>query len=291
MIGFVGHQFDVLVSTTIVESGLDIPKANTLFVARADAFGLAQLYQLRGRVGRSKERAFCYLLVPPPETLTPEARRRLEAMQRYTELGSGFAIASHDLEIRGAGELLGARQSGAIAAVGTETYAELLEEAVAELRGEPIVRPRDPELNVESPGYLADDYVPDPTQRLDLYKRLAGAEDDDALAALVDELTDRYGAPPREALILVELMGLKALARRLRAVSLELTARALTLALPPETPLAADQVAALVRAPRSRFRLTPDMRLQRTFDAAEASAPARAARAVLLELLGTVARP
>jgi transcription-repair coupling factor (superfamily II helicase) len=285
MVDFVSGRADILVSTTIVESGLDIPRANTLFVARADVFGLAQLYQLRGRVGRSKERAYCYLLVPPPETLTDDARRRLEAMQRYTELGSGFAIASHDLEIRGAGELLGARQSGAIAAVGTDTYAELLEEAVAELRGEEIVRPRDPELNVEAPGYIPDDYVPDTAQRLDLYKRLAGADDGDEVKALLDEIVDRYGPLPREVSVLADLMELKALARRLRAQSLELTSRSLTLALPPDTPLSAARVMELVKKARSPYRLTPDMRLQRSFDAGEATAPAQAARAVLLELV------
>jgi transcription-repair coupling factor (superfamily II helicase) len=286
MVEFVAGRHDILVSTTIVESGLDIPRANTLFIARADGFGLAQLYQLRGRVGRSKERAYCYLLVPPPETLTDEARRRLEAMQRYTELGSGFAIASHDLEIRGAGELLGARQSGAISAVGTDTYAELLEEAVAELRGEEIVRPRDPELNVEAPGYIPDDYVPDTGQRLDLYKRLAGVDDTDQAAALLEEISDRYGPLPREVSLLADLMVLKALARRLRAQSLELTARALTLALPPDTPLDPAKVMELVKKPRSPYRLTPDSRLSRTFDARERTAPALAARAVLLELVG-----
>ncbi|HEY1552237.1 MAG TPA: DEAD/DEAH box helicase, partial [Kofleriaceae bacterium] len=138
MTQFVKGELDILVATTIVESGLDIPRANTMFVARADAFGLAQLYQLRGRIGRSKDRAYCYLLVPEPEHITDEARRRLEALQRFTELGAGFQIASQDLEIRGGGELLGAKQSGSIAAVGFDRYVKMLEAAVAELKGEPI---------------------------------------------------------------------------------------------------------------------------------------------------------
>src|SRR5688572_24555016 len=139
MIAFVTGELDILVSTTIVESGLDIPRANTMFVNRADAFVLAQLYQLRGRIGRSRERAFCYLMVPPLETLSSDAKQRLQVLQRFTDLGAGFHIASHDLEIRGAGDFLGAQQSGQIAAVGFDTYTKILEEAVAELRGQPIV--------------------------------------------------------------------------------------------------------------------------------------------------------
>jgi transcription-repair coupling factor (superfamily II helicase) len=284
MVEFVGGRVDVLVSTTIIESGLDIARANTMFVVRADRFGLAQLYQLRGRIGRSRERASCYLLVPPPAELTDDARRRLETLQRFTDLGSGFLIASHDLEIRGAGELLGARQSGAIAAVGFDTYTSMLEEAVAELRGEEIVSARDPELNVEVPGFIPDDYVPDTNQRLDLYKRLAGAANADEVQAILEELADRYGPVPGEALLLGELMVLKALARRLRAQSLELTRTHVTLALPEDTPLPPARVAELVGRQGSGYRLTPDMRLRKSFDAAEQRAPAEAARAALAEL-------
>ncbi|MBA3499383.1 MAG: DEAD/DEAH box helicase, partial [Deltaproteobacteria bacterium] len=160
MVKFIAGDLDILVATTIVESGLDIPKANTMFVARADAFGLAQLYQLRGRIGRSKDRAYCYLLVPEPEHLTEEARRRLETLQRFTELGAGFQIASQDLEIRGGGELLGAKQSGSIAAVGFDQYVKMLERAVAEMGGKPIHSEVDPELSIETPGFIPDDYVP-----------------------------------------------------------------------------------------------------------------------------------
>ena len=135
MVDFVDGRYDVLVCTTIIESGLDIPRANTMIVNHADRFGLAQLYQLRGRIGRSRERAFCYLVVPEETRMTPEAKQRLAVLQRFTELGAGFQVATHDLEIRGAGELLGERQHGAVAAVGFETYARILEEAVAELQG------------------------------------------------------------------------------------------------------------------------------------------------------------
>jgi transcription-repair coupling factor (superfamily II helicase) len=286
MIDFVDGKLDVLVSTTIIESGLDIARANTMFIDRADTFGLAQLYQLRGRIGRSKERAFCYLLVPPPEKLSSEARRRLETLQRFSELGAGFQIASHDLEIRGGGELLGAKQSGAIAAVGFDAYARMLEEAVAELKGQgspALARARDPELNVDVPGFIPDDYVPDTGQRLDLYKRLSDAEDEDEVKLLLEEITDRYGNLPAEVSVLGDLMVLKVHARGLRAQSLELTRGRMSLALAPDTPLSRDKLVGLVK--KRRYRLTPDMRLVRDFSAREAEDPTGSARDCLLELL------
>jgi transcription-repair coupling factor (superfamily II helicase) len=151
MLDFVEGRYDILVATAIVESGLDIPRANTIVIDRADLFGLAQLYQLRGRVGRSKERAYCYLIVPPPNTMTEEARARIEALERHTELGSGFKIASLDLELRGAGDLLGAEQSGNVASVGLDLFCQMLDEAVHEMRGEPVVADVDPELDVQAP--------------------------------------------------------------------------------------------------------------------------------------------
>jgi transcription-repair coupling factor (superfamily II helicase) len=281
MVEFVAGRHDVLVSTTIVESGLDIPRANTMFVARADTFGLAQLYQLRGRIGRARERAYCYLLVPSPDRLTDEARRRLEVLQRFTDLGAGFHIASHDLEIRGGGEVLGPRQSGSIAAVGFDQYVRMLESAVAELRGEPVHHPIDPELTVEVPGFLPDDYVPDTGQRLDLYKRLSSAEDEEEVRALLAEIADRYGPPPADLLLLCDLMVIKALARRLHAVAVELTAARLALALPASTPLDPGRLSA-------PWRVTPDGRLVRALTADEARAPAQAARRHLLELAARV---
>ncbi|HTJ41120.1 MAG TPA: transcription-repair coupling factor [Kofleriaceae bacterium] len=271
MVDFVDGKADILVSTTIVESGLDIPRANTMFVARADAFGLSQLYQLRGRIGRSKERAYCYLLVPAPDKLTDEARRRLEALQRFTELGAGFHIASQDLEIRGGGELLGAKQSGSIAAVGFETYVRLLDEAVAEVKGEPIHSLVDPELTVDHPGFIPDDYVPDPGQRLDLYKRLSSAEDDDEIRAVLDEIADRYGPLPGDVIILADLMGVKAIARTLDATSLEITRARVALALAASTSIDVAQL----KAP---WKLTPDGRLLRALTADESRAPVEAAR-------------
>ncbi len=234
MVDFVAGDLDILIATTIVESGLDIPRANTMFVARADAFGLAQLYQLRGRIGRSKERAYCYLLVPSAEHLGEDALRRLDALQRFTELGAGFQIASRDLEIRGGGELLGSKQSGSIAAVGFDTYVRMLEEAVAELDGRPLHSAIDPELSAEVPGFIPDDYVPDPRQRLELYKRLSSVENDDELSALLDEIKDRYGPVPMDALLLAELMAVKAVARGLAIEAIEVGKNRVAAVLAPE---------------------------------------------------------
>src|SRR5450432_1543657 len=237
MVDFVDGKFDVLVCTTIIESGLDIPRANTMIVNHADRFGLAQLYQLRGRIGRSRERAFCYLVVPEETRMTPEAAKRLAVLQRFTELGAGFQVATHDLEIRGAGELLGERQHGAVAAVGFETYARILEEAVAELRGEPIKPEHDPEISVDVPAFLPDDYVPDTGQRLDFYRRLAQAADEDAIKATVAELEDRYGPLPDEARLLGDVMVDKTLVRALGAQGYELAPARVVLTLGETTRL------------------------------------------------------
>ena len=221
MLAFLRGDADVLLCTTIIESGLDMPRVNTILIDRADALGLAQLYQLRGRVGRSQKRAYAYLLVPGEEALTVEARRRLEAIQDLADLGSGFRLANLDLEIRGAGNLLGKEQSGQLGAVGYETYMELLEEAVAELRGAarpPVV---DPEIRLPVAARLPDAYVPEVSQRLVLYKRLAGAADEDAVEQIRGELLDRYGPLPAEAENLLEVIRLKLLARDLAVAGVD----------------------------------------------------------------------
>ena len=272
MVQFINRELDILIATTIVESGLDIPNANTMFVARADAFGLAQLYQLRGRIGRSSNRAYCYLLVPEPEHITDDARRRLEALQRFTELGAGFQIASQDLEIRGGGELLGAKQSGSIAAVGFDRYVKMLEVSVAELRGQPIHPEIDPELTIDIPGFIPDDYVPDPGQRLELYKRLSAVSDDDELHMVMAEISDRYGPLPGDVVLLGELMGQKALARRIGALTLEISQSRVAIALPDTSPMREAIVAA-------GWRKLPDGRF------ATPNTDGRAARAALLKVL------
>ena len=258
MVKFVAGDLDILVATTIVESGLDIPRANTMFIARADAFGLAQLYQLRGRIGRSKDRAYCYLLVPEPEHLTEEARRRLETLQRFTELGAGFQIASQDLEIRGGGELLGAKQSGSIAAVGFDQYVKMLDRAVAEMGGKPIHSEVDPELSIETPGFIPDDYVPDPGQRLELYKRLSAVETDDELREAMEEISDRYGPVPGEVVLLGEIMGVKAIARRMDLLQLEISSSRIAIAFMPDNPLLQPLVAVGFRKlADGRFGISP----------------------------------
>ncbi len=285
MVDFVDGNYDILVSTTIVEAGLDIPRANTMFIDRADRFGLSQLYQLRGRIGRSKERAYCYLMVPSPEKLSDDARKRLETLQRYTELGAGFSIASQDLEIRGAGDLLGAKQSGSIAAIGFDAYTQMLEEAVAELQGSPIYSERDPELNVDIAGYIPDDYVPETAQRLALYKRLASATDEEEIREILEEIADCYGPIPGEVGVLGELMVVKSHARHLRVVSLELGPTRLALALSEHTPLSREKIVKLVAAKDSHYKVTPDMRLIRQFTGKEQERPVEVAKATLLQLL------
>jgi transcription-repair coupling factor (superfamily II helicase) len=266
MLDFVEGRYDVLVATSIVENGLDISRANTIVIDRADLFGLAQLYQLRGRVGRSKERAYAYLVVPPPNQMTDEARSRIEAIERHTELGSGFQIASLDLELRGAGDLLGAEQSGNVASVGLDLFCQMLEEAVHELRGEVVVHDVDTELSFDVPALLPEDYVGDVGVRLSLYKRLASADDEAHVADIAAEMEERFGNPPEAARRLVQLMSLKTELRRLKALGCEANAKMVTLHLREDTPLDPKMVTELVRKARSPYRLTPDMRLVRRFD-------------------------
>jgi transcription-repair coupling factor (superfamily II helicase) len=263
MFDFIEGRYDVLVATAIIESGLDIPRANTILIDRADIFGLAQLYQLRGRVGRSKERAYCYLIVPPPSAMSDEARARIEALERHTDLGSGFQIASLDLELRGAGDLLGGEQSGSVAQVGFDLFCQMLQEAVHELRGEPVVHEVEPELSFDVEALLPDDYIADVGVRLSLYKRLASADNPDEVGDLAAEMEDRFGPPPAEAKQLVHLMRIKTELRRLRALGCEASPRGVTLHLRDDTPLDPEKLTALVTKKGSPYRVTPDMRVTR----------------------------
>jgi len=226
MLKFHKREADVLVSTTIIESGLDIPNANTILVNRADTFGLAQLYQLRGRVGRSDHQAFAYFLVDAEETLTGEAQKRLQAIQEFTALGSGFRIAASDLEIRGGGNLLGGEQSGHIDAVGFELFIRMLEEAVQELKGEPVREEFEPTLQLPVSAYIPEVYVGDAAPRLSLYKRLTAGTQVGELAQLHGELVDRYGIPPEPVERLFEVMEIRLLAKalRIRAIQVRPTA-------------------------------------------------------------------
>lgn len=215
MNAFYEGQYDVLLSTTIVESGLDVPTANTLIVHRADMFGLAQLYQLRGRVGRSKVRAFALFTLPVNKTLTATAERRLKVLQSLDTLGAGFQLASHDLDIRGAGNLLGEEQSGHIKEVGFELYQQMLEEAVAELKGEEEVHDTgwSPQISVGTPVMIPEHYVPDLHLRLGLYRRLGELTDLKEIDGFGAEMIDRFGPLPIEVQHLLKIVYIKSLCR------------------------------------------------------------------------------
>jgi len=214
MLDFYHRRFNVLVCTTIIESGIDVPTANTIIIDRADRFGLAQIHQLRGRVGRSHHRAYAYLITPPRKAMTADAIKRLEALESLEELGAGFTLATHDLEIRGAGELLGEEQSGQIQEIGFNLYMELLERAVSALKAgkqADLERPQDagPEVELDLPALIPEDYVPDVHLRLVLYKRIASVASREELDDLKAELIDRFGPLPPYTLSLLRLTQLK----------------------------------------------------------------------------------
>ncbi|MDB5439907.1 MAG: transcription-repair coupling factor, partial [Caulobacteraceae bacterium] len=226
MTAFYEGQYDVLLSTTIVESGLDIPTANTLIVHRADMFGLSQLYQLRGRVGRSKARAYAYLTTPTEKQITLSAEKRLKVLQSLDSLGAGFQLASHDLDIRGGGNLLGDEQSGHIKEIGVELYQQMLEDAVAELKtrntGEEQLGDRwSPLINTGSAVLIPEDYVPDLNVRLSLYRRLSEAERAEDREALAAELIDRFGPLPPEASSLLKVVAIKGLCRQTNVAKID----------------------------------------------------------------------
>jgi transcription-repair coupling factor (superfamily II helicase) len=238
MLAFVEGRADVLVATTIVENGLDIPRANTMLINRADRYGLAQLYQLRGRVGRADRRAYAYLLVPPATVLSEIARKRLAAIREFSDLGAGFRIAALDLELRGAGNLLGGQQSGHIQAVGLDLYVKLLEQTILELKGEPVSEeaPR-ATLNLGLDIRIPPTYVPEVHQRLSLYKRVSQVRDRDELEALGAEVRDRYGPPPPEVEGLLEYARLRLQAEPLGVLQVDLGGGRLRLRLHETTPL------------------------------------------------------
>jgi len=221
MVDFVARKFDILLATTIVENGLDIPNVNTIIINRADRYGLSQLYQLRGRVGRSDRPAYAYLLIPPGDTLTPVARKRLAAIREFSDLGSGFRVAALDLEIRGAGNLLGGEQSGHIEAIGFELYTKLLEQTVRELKGEDIEDETRATVNLHVDLRIGEQYVPEQAQRLALYRRVAGARRDAEVDAIVEEIEDRYGPMPPEVLNLVDYGRIRVAADRIGVESID----------------------------------------------------------------------
>jgi transcription-repair coupling factor (superfamily II helicase) len=234
MLGFVERKFDVLLATTIVENGLDIPNANTIIVNRADRYGLSQLYQLRGRVGRSDRPAYAYLLIPPQESLSPVARKRLAAIKEFSDLGSGFRVAALDLEIRGAGNLLGGEQSGHIDAVGFEMYMKLLEEAVRELKGEEIEDDARATVNLRVDLKIDDSYVPEINQRLTVYRKVAAVRTERELETTLEEIADRYGPLPDSVLNLAEYGRIRIMADHLGVESIDREGRLVVIKFRPQ---------------------------------------------------------
>ncbi|MCA9581721.1 MAG: transcription-repair coupling factor, partial [Myxococcales bacterium] len=288
MIEFVDAQYDILCATAIIESGLDIPRANTIIIDRADIFGLAQLYQLRGRVGRSRERAYCYLLTPPAQRLSDDARYRIETLERFTELGSGFHVASVDMELRGAGDLLGAEQSGNVASVGFDLFMQMLAEAIAELRGEEVVHEIDPEMSFDVELHIPDEYIEDVGVRLSCYKRFAAATSEEDVDDLAAELEDRFGPPPAPTRQLIRAMRLRPALRHLRVVGSEASPTRIALHLSADTPLDPVKVMAKVAMPASPWALSPDMKLTRRYEPGEPGDSIDRLGAVLDELSGLV---
>jgi transcription-repair coupling factor (superfamily II helicase) len=284
MVKFVDGQADVLVSTAIVESGLDIPASNTIIVNRADRFGLAQLYQLRGRVGRERQQAYAYLLVPAAGSVDETAQRRLQVIEEMTELGGGFRLAMRDLEIRGSGNLLGAEQHGHIAAVGFDLYTKLLAEAVRELRGESGEAAIEPIITVGVEALLPDGYVPDVNQRLGIYQRLTDLGTDAEIAEMRAELADRFGPPPAAVEALLDVVGLRALARRLHAERVEAGEGRALVTFAPSTPVTPERILAVIGKPGSGVSMRKEFILEATIPTGPWAAVRDRLRAVLESL-------
>ena len=293
MTDFYDGKFDVLLSTTIVESGLDIPTANTLVVHRADRFGLAQLYQLRGRVGRSKTRAYALLTVPADKPITPQAERRLKVLQSLDQLGAGFELASHDLDIRGAGNLLGEEQSGHIREVGYELYQEMLEEAVMMLKAgvtEPASEKWSPQINVGAPVMIPDEYVPDLTVRLGLYRRLAELDDMNEIDQMAAEIIDRFGPMPDEVKTLLEIVAIKSLCRAANIAKFEAGAKGAVISFRDNRFENPEGLMAWIAKEGSTARVRPDQSLVILRDWDRMEPRIKGARR-LLETFATLAQP
>jgi transcription-repair coupling factor (superfamily II helicase) len=256
MLKFIRDEADVLVATTIVENGLDIPRANTILINRADRLGLSELYQLRGRVGRSNQRAYAYLLVPPETILSEVARKRLSAMKEFSELGAGFRIAALDLELRGAGNMLGRQQHGHIEAVGFDIYTQMLERAVSKLKGEEAAPEMRTTLSLGLDVRIPQDYIPSENLRLRTYKRISSIKTDDEKMDVAKELADRFGPLPSSVGNLLEYAALKSICERLRISMVERQGNRVAVRFHPETPLDPAMLVQVVRS-REGIRLDP----------------------------------
>ncbi len=266
IVGFVRGDMNVLVCTTIIGSGVDMPMVNTIIINRADRFGLSSLYQLRGRVGRSSESAFAYLFVPRGMVLSRDARKRLRVVREYSDPGSGFKVATQDLEIRGAGNLLGVSQSGQISAVGYELYMELMEKTISELRGEAVPEEDiSPEIHFGIPAFIPDDYIQDMQIRLVTYKKISTAASDDELADLREELSDRYGFVPAHLENLLGIIGVRNELKKIRAEKMEYDGSVMCVSLRRDSAVDPACIMALARGPYRGMRLAPDYTLSVPF--------------------------
>jgi transcription-repair coupling factor (superfamily II helicase) len=258
MLQFLNREFDLLLCTTIIESGLDIASVNTIIINHAERFGLAQLYQLRGRVGRGTRQAYAYLLIPGDLLLSDDARKRIEAIEEFSELGSGFQLATRDLEIRGAGNLLGPQQSGHIASVGFDLYCQMLSDAIQTTRGETVRVRVDPELRLDIQGHIPTTYVVSEAQRLELYRRLATVENEGDLKALQQEMRDRFGPLPVSVTQLFAIVALKILARQLALERIETKQRSAFLTFHPQTPVDSAVLLRWLEATETLFQFQSD---------------------------------
>ena len=261
MVSFFHKEIDVLLCTTIVESGMDVPSANTIIIDQAHTLGLSQLYQLRGRVGRSRLRAFCYLITPKNRTLDKQAQERLKVIHDHTALGSGIRIAQYDLELRGSGDLLGHDQSGHINAVGYELFMDLLNEEIDKLKGLPIKETIDPEINLKIPALIPDNYVPDIRVRLSFYKAMSDVRSEEDLESIESSLRDQFGALPPQTVNLLGLMILRMKCKTLGIKDLSAGMKSLSLLMSEHTPLTTPTLIRLATKENKKYSITPDNRL------------------------------
>lgn len=261
MLAFYNHEFDVLVCTTIIESGLDIPRANTIIIDRADTFGLSQLYQLRGRVGRSKERAYAYLLIPETGAIDKVAAERLKVLHEHTELGAGFQIAHHDLELRGSGNILGDDQSGHISAVGYELYMELLDNALKMAKGETVKEEIEPEINLRIPAFIPDTYIEDIRIRLGYYKLLTEINDESDLDQIEKEMVDRFGQIPEQVANLFGTMLIRKMCKDLGVRDISSGPKNISLTFTNQTPVKPESIVRLTQNENKKYTITPEQKL------------------------------
>jgi transcription-repair coupling factor (superfamily II helicase) len=262
MLRFLRREIDVLTCTTIIESGLDIPSANTIIINQIERFGLSQIYQLRGRVGRSSENAYAYLLLSKNARMTNEAEKRLKALMDFSQLGAGIHLAMHDLKIRGGGNILGFSQSGHIASIGYELYLKLTEQAIAELKGEDYQQEVNPEINVDISAYLPDEYVSDIDVRLNIYRRLSSLKEEEDLTRMVEEIKDRFGPPPEPVDNLLKVMEVRLVMKRKGIFRLDVKENALLFTFFMKEKINPQKVVDMIEKKRSRYNLLSDSRLK-----------------------------